>query len=317
MPIPADPPRVIVVGSHGPGLFVHVKRIPAAGETVPGWNLEAPVDGAKGSNQAVAAARWGARASLVSCVGLDELGETSLRWLADAGVDLTHVRRSPTAATLGGFVILDEHGTPAIISLPGAGAEMTPDEVTDAVTCLLPAEVLVTQFELPVEIALHAARLGREHGLLTLINPSPAPPGGVARLDAADVLVPNEFEALTLLGLEPQTHLEAGELAERVWRHTGAGSVMLTVGERGVAYAGPEGCWQVSPPVVQAVDTTGAGDAFCGALAAALGRGEPRQSAAQQACRAAAYSVTRPGTIPAFPTPAQVAAFFADGPAAG
>jgi ribokinase len=103
-------------------------------------------------------------------------------------------------------------------------------------------------------------------------------------------------------------------LAERVWRLTGSGSVMVTLGEQGVAYAGAEGFWQVAPPRVKAVDTTGAGDTFCGALAAALGRGMTKQAAAQHACAAAAYSVTKPGTIPIFPTPAQVEAFLAEQP---
>jgi ribokinase len=309
-------PHIVVVGSHGPGLFVRVKRIPVPGETVPGWQLEAPVDGGKGSNQAVAAARLGARVNFVGCVGQDELGEVSLRWLAEAKVDVTHVSRSPTAATLGGFVLLDDDGIPAIVSLPGAGVDLTTAHISDSIHRLSQAQVLLTQFEIPADRALFAAHLGRELGLLTIVNPSPAPSGGLPGLEAADVLVPNETEALALLGLDPGIRLEAPRLAERVWRQSGAGCALVTLGERGVAYAGPDGVWEERAPAAQAVDTTGAGDAFCGALAVALGQGQPPRAAAHWACAVAACSTTRRGTMPAFPTAVEVEAFLAGFPGA-
>jgi ribokinase len=148
--------------------------------------------------------------------------------------------------------------------------------------------------------------------MTTIVNPAPAV--RIAGLEAADFLIPNETEAKTLLGLDPADPLPARELAERLHRESGAGTVIVTVGEAGVVVAGGPGTWQIPAPAVTAVDTTGAGDAFNGALAVGLSRKRPLKETLEWACRAAALSVTRQGTIPIFPTTSEVVDFWKPSP---
>ncbi len=303
------PPQIVVVGSHGPGLFVRVHRIPAADETVVGWDYEEPVDGAKGSNQAVAASRLGASVSFVGCVGQDRLGDEGVRWLSEAGVDTTFVKRSLNESTVGGFVMIDDNGLPAIVALMGANGDLTEEDVGRALSQLRGAKILLTQFEIRTEVALYAARLGRQLGLTTIVNPAPAPEKLLSGLEAADFLTPNENEAKVLLGKDPTWEEEPEEMAQQLRQKTGAGCVMITLGERGVVAVGPDGDWRLPAPKVTALDTTGAGDAFNGAFGVGLARGLSPKEAANGACLVAAYSVTKRGTIPIFPTPAEVKAF--------
>jgi len=304
-------PEIVVVGSHAPGLFIRVHRVPIAGETVMGWDYQEPMDGGKGSNQAIAAARLGAAVSFVGCVGRDRMGEAGARWMQDAGVDTTHLKLSDKEATVGGFVILDDEGLPAIVAAMGANGELGEADVDRALGGLAGAKVLLTQFEIYPQVALHAARVGKAGGMLTIVNPAPAPDSPLDGLDAADILTPNESEAKVLLGLPPEQEAAPETLAEALRAKTGAGAVIVTVGERGVVAATAEGPWQEPAPRVRAVDTTGAGDAFNAALAAGLVRGMGLREAAAWGCRVAAYSVTFPGTIPIYPTVEQVDAFTA------
>lgn len=295
-------PDIVVVGSHAPGLFIHVKRVPVAGETVMGWGYEEPVDGGKGSNQAIAASRLGGEVSFVGCVGRDRLGDEGERWLREAGVDTTFLKRSEDKATVGGFVILDEQGVPAIVAAAGANADLTKEDVETALNELRGARVMLTQFEIDPEVAVHAARIAKELGMITIINTAPAPDGPLEGLDAADILTPNETEAKVLLGLDPEHEMEPIEIARKMHEQTGSKSVLVTVGERGVVAVEGKEEWRVEPPRVQAVDTTGAGDAFNAALAVGLVEGNSLREAAQWGCWVAAYSVTKRGTIPVYPT---------------
>jgi ribokinase len=301
--------QLVVIGSHAPALVLRVNRVPVAGETVMGWGYEEPIDGGKGSNQAIAAARLGARVAFVGCVGQDRHGDLAESLLREAGVDTRFLKRSPTTPTVGGFVILRQDGVPAIVATMGANAEVGHAEVDVALQHCPNARLLLTQFEIDPEVALYAVQRAKARGLTTILNPAPAPETKVSGLDAADILTPNESEAQALLGLEPGEASEADELACELRRRTGARSVIVTLGERGLVANDDTGVWRVAAPKVDAVDTTGAGDAFNGALAAALLQGSDMRAAAEWACLAAAYSVTQPGTIPYYPTPAQVEEF--------
>jgi ribokinase len=307
-PPAAEAPELVVVGSHAPALVVRVNRVPVAGETVMGWGYEEPVDGGKGSNQAIAAARLGARVAFVGCVGQDRHGDLAESLLKDAGVETAFLKRSATP-TVGGFVILRSDGVPAIVATLGANAEVSKLDVDTALAKLTGVRMLLTQFEINPEVALYAARRAKERGLMTIINPAPAPEMEVAGLEAADVLTPNESEALALLGRRPDENMDTDHIARELRHRTGAGCVIVTLGERGVVASDEMGTWRVAAPTVSAVDTTGAGDAFNGALAAGLLQGRSMRDAVRWACLAAAYSVTQPGTIPYYPTPQQVEDF--------
>lgn len=301
-------PQILVIGSHAPGLFIHVNKIPVAGETVMGWDYHEPVDGGKGSNQAVAAARLGAVVRFVGCLGSDQRGDDGQRWLEAEGIDTNYVTRSPNSPTIGGFVILDAAGVPAIVAAMGANGDLTPEAIDSAIAATSTSRVLLTQFEIEPALALYAARKGRAAGMLTIINPAPAAP--IDGLDTADFLTPNETEAKTLLGLDPALPLPAPELARQLRQESGAGTVIVTLGEKGVMLANEKETWQISAPQVKAVDTTGAGDAFNGALAVGISQGRPLNETVEWACQVAALSVTRKGTIPVFPTADEVGDYF-------
>ena len=305
----SETPQIVVVGSHAPGIFLRVKRVPRAGETVIGWDFQEPMDGGKGSNQAIAAAKLEARVSFVGCVGRDRIGDDGERWMRQAGVDTRFLRRSDTTASGIGFITLDENGVPAMVTSMGANAELSTADIDEALSASSGARVLLTQFEIDPQIALYAARAARERGLIAIVNPAPAPDAPLVGLDAASILTPNETEAKVLLGLDPEAPVALERLARQTREQTGVDQVIITAGERGAVGADQSGVWMVTPPAVEVVDTSGAGDVFCAALAVGLVAGHALPVAAQWACAVAALSVTRAGTIPAYPTRDEVNRF--------
>jgi ribokinase len=300
-------PEILVVGSHVPGLFMRVKRLPVAGETVMGWDFQEPEDGGKGSHQAMAAARLGTRVSFVGCVGNDRIGDMAEQWLKRDGVDTKYLIRHPEVASGVGFILLAENGVPGMVVSMGANAELNESTVESAIKEYAGAKVLLTQFEIWPEVALFAARKARERGLISIINPAPAVEGFDSELNGANVLVPNETEAKVLLGIDPSDWCEGSDLARRLYQKSGCECVVVTLGEEGLAGYDQDGLWQIEPPKVQVVDTSGAGDVFCASFAVGLVRGKSFRQASEWACRVASLSVTRPGTIPSFPTGAEAA----------
>ena len=295
-------PQIVVVGSHAPGLFVRVQRIPTAGETVLGWDLQEIKDGGKGSNQAIAAARLGAAASFVGCIGTDRLGAECEDWLREEGVDISHLYHSQSKGTGGGISIVDENGIPAMVTSLGANEELSCQQVETALKGLRGAKVMLTQFEILPEVALHAARIAHSYNMTTIVNPAPAFAVNLSHLEVADVLIPNDVEAKVLLGNDPQAQIDLESLAQKLLTMTKAGTVLITAGSQGVVGADRSGIWRVLPPKVTAVDTSGAGDVFCAALAVGLIKGLDARAASSWACSVATLSVTEAGTIVSFPT---------------
>jgi ribokinase len=284
-----------------PGLFLRVARVPRAGETVLAWDYAEPQDGGKGSNQAIAAARLGGTVSFVGCVGQDRLGDEGCRWLEAAGVDVRFLRRHTEIATGVGFILLDADGVPAMAVAMGANGALTVADVERALDALPDAGCLLTQCEIPVEVALAAAQRARARGLTAIVNPAPAPAGLPEGIECASLLVPNESEARALLQLGEGDSADPVGMAEALRRRTGVEAVLVTAGGDGVAGCDAAGTWHVPAPEVRVVDTSGAGDVFCAARAGALPGGASVRAAAAWACAAASLSVTRPGTIPGYP----------------
>ena len=302
--------NIIVVGSHAPGLLMRVERIPLAGETVIGWDFQELVDGGKGSNQAIAAARLGAQVSFIGCVGQDRLGDEAESWMRQAGVDTDYLFRSVSTATGVGFIILSAEGVPLMVTSMGANAELTEKNVADALSQFDNGKVLLTQFEIRPAVALYATKIGHEQGMLTILNPAPFADVSLSEFKNCDILVPNETEAMGMLGIDPsQKTRKPTELADELRQRCQIRCVMVTIGEAGVAVSDENGCVQILPPAVQVVDTSGAGDAFCAALAVGLANGQMLRDSAKWACKVAALSVTRPGTILAYPTLTETEAF--------
>ncbi|MDC7122765.1 ribokinase [Cellulomonas fimi] len=290
---------VVVVGSVNADLVLQVDRRPLPGETVLGQDA-VTLPGGKGANQAVAAARLGASVAMVGAVGTDAHAAVALDLLTSAGVDLTHVRTvdGPTGLAV---VTLAGDGENSIVVVPGANAAVTPASVDAADAVLTGARVCVLQAEIPLGTVAHAARLAHDAGVRVLLNVAPATAlrDDVVRL--ADPLVVNEHEAALLLGHPLDAGVEAAQGAAAELAGRGAASVVVTLGASGVVGHEHGAAWSWPAVPVEVRDTTGAGDAFVGALAAALAAGDPLRDAARFATRVAAASVTRLGAQPSYP----------------
>ncbi|MFF5718794.1 ribokinase [Streptomyces buecherae] len=296
---------LVVVGSANADLVIGVRRRPAAGETVLGSDL-ATYPGGKGGNQAVAAARLGARTALLARVGDDAHGRLLLDTQRAAGVD-THpvlVGGAPTGVAL---ITVDPSGDNSIVVSPGANARLTPADIEAAAPLLAAARVVSLQLEIPLETVAAAVRaVGPDTRVL--LNPSPPAPLPPDVLAACDPLVVNEHEARSLLDGDPAGVGDDPAAWAAALLGRGSRSVVVTLGPAGALAADRRGQTRVPGVWVEAVDTTGAGDAFTGALAWRLGAGDDLATAVRYAVRVGAAAVTRPGAQQSYPTAAEVAA---------
>lgn len=299
--------KIAVVGSYGVGLTMRVPRVPVAGETLSG-GVFASGHGGKGSNQAVAAARLGAEVSLLTAVGADPFADEARRLWAAEGVDATHVRTAASAATMVGVILVDGDGENRIAIAPGALDELTPADVEAFAGRIAEADLVVVSLEIPLSVALAALRSAHEHGIRTLLNPAPAAALPAEAWRWVDVVTPNTSEARVLLGREPDGEADPDELIDELRRRTAA-TIVLTLGAGGAVVDDGSRRTRIAPisaPVV--VDTTGAGDAFTGALAVALVRGDEITAAARFAAAAGAHAVGIAEVVPALPGPDDIAA---------
>ena len=279
---------VLVVGSVNEDIVVSVERLPGPGETLLASEFALSCGG-KGANQAVAAARDGARVALAGAVGDDDAGERQAAALDGAGVDTRWVRRLTGVPTGTAFIQVDSRGENTIVVVQGANAH-----VALPVGGVEP-QVVVTQNEIPPAAQQEAVALAARTGARLVINAAPAPESPPLWYGAADPLVVNEHEAAQLA-----TSDETGsELLRRLRERTGARSVVMTLGERGALVDDGIEVHAIPPVVVeQVVDATGAGDTFVGVLAARLARGDGVVAAASAANKCAAKAVTWPGARP-------------------
>ncbi|MFE2383242.1 ribokinase [Streptomyces sp. SCPE 10] len=294
---------LLVVGSANADLVIGVERRPGAGETVLGGDLSVH-PGGKGANQAVAAARLGARTALLARVGDDGHGRLLLDSLRSAGVDPAGVLAggAPTGVAL---ITVDPSGDNSIVVSPGANARLTPADVRAAEGLLRASRVVSAQLEIPLETVEEVVR-ALPSGTRFVLNPSPPRPLPAEVLAACDPLIVNEHEARVLLG-----GAGAGEEPEdwaRGLLALGPRSVVVTLGAEGALVHDGSGATRVASVKVDAVDTTGAGDAFTAALAWRLGTSASLAEAAGYAARVGAAAVTKPGAQESYPTAEEVRA---------
>ncbi len=303
---PPERPEVAVVGSANLDLVVEVATIPVPGETVLGGDLRR-IPGGKGANQAVAAARLGRRVAIIGRVGDDDSGTLLRRTLTSAGVDTANLHTTGGTPSGTALIAVAEDGDNAIVVSPGANSRVGAADVAEAADAVGTAAVVLLQLEVPIEAV--AAAIRSASGTVVL-NPAPAPaeplPGDV--LDGVDVLVPNQTELAVLAGhagLSALGDVDA-ETAVALARGLPVSSVVVTLGAAGAMVVTGAEAVHVPAPRVTPVDTTAAGDAFCGALADALADGTDLVSAAEWAVRVGAAATLRPGAQPSLPTRAEV-----------
>ncbi len=290
-------PGIVVVGSINADLVVTLERHPRPGETVLGRSM-AVLPGGKGANQAVAAARLGADVLMIGAVGSDAYADTALSALTAAGVDLSSLERTDGGTGVAVVEVSDD-GENTIVVLPGANAEMTPGIVAASAAVIGDASVVVVQGELPAAATEAAVRAATGRVIVNLAPVIAVDPEALLR---ADPLVVNEHEGALVLA-----RLGAGEASGHtavVEALLGCGfpSVVMTLGAAGALVSDGGPVRAVPAPRVTPVDTTGAGDAFVGALAARLGAGAPLEDAVRFAVRVGSYAVQHAGAQPSYPT---------------
>ncbi len=305
-------PRIVILGVFVADTAYRAERQPRMGETILGRRF-ALGPGGKGSNQAVAAAQAGGRVAIVTRLGADPFGAMARETWARAGVEAAATEH-PESYTGAAYIFLeDATGDNAIIVCPGAAGDLGPADVEARAALIGGAAVFMTQLEQPIPAARRALEIARAGGARTILNPAPAAPLDDALLALCDVVTPNETEAEALTGVRVETLEHAARAADALIAR-GAGAAVITLGARGAFYRGPEG--DAHAPAFAAgpvVETTGAGDAFNGAFAVALGEGAAAAQALRFGCAAASISVTRPGTAPAMPSRAEIDALLAKG----
>jgi ribokinase len=299
---------IVVVGSLNVDVSLVAEHLPRPGETVRAHGL-AVGPGGKGLNQAIAAARLGGRVHLVGCVGEDRFAEIPEQALAEAGVETGLVRRLAGASTGTASIVVDAQTSQnAIAVAAGANGKLCADHVRDAINAFRASAVLLVQLEAPLETVEAALDQARDCRMTTVLDPAPARELPDSLLRKVDILTPNETEAEFLTGVPVRDVESAGAAASRL-RERSLGDVVVTLGPAGCVWAWSSGFEHVPAPVVEPVDTTGAGDAFNGGIAVALARGEGLAQALPLATRAGAASTLRRGAAAAMPTPEDLRPF--------
>ncbi len=298
--------RIVVVGSFNADLTAYVARVPGPGETVWGWGF-ATGPGGKGSNQAVAASRLGAEVSFVGRIGQDQFAAVALSLWKQEGVRADFVVQDPKHATGIASILVDERGENRIVVVPGANLALSKGDVDAAEAVIAQADVLLTQLEIEDSVVEHALRMAKAKGVRTVLNPAPARPLSAEILQLVDYLTPNETE-LQALGHASGKSTEA---AARSILVSNTQAVVATLGAEGAHCVRRREAARVPGYSVEVADTTGAGDAFNGALAVALAEGKTLPESVAFANAAAALCVTRPGAASSMPRRDEVEALLA------
>lgn len=300
----SGPCRICVVGSANVDLTFRTSRLPKAGETLAGHGLHTGMGG-KGANQAVVAARLGAEVALVACVANDSFGHEAIRQYESEGIDTSFVRQNNEQPTGTAAIIVDDTAENCIVIAARANAHLTPGDVRRSSTAIQHADAVLCQLETPLESTLEAFRLARAAGKLTILTPAPVAKLPDELLSLCDLCVPNATEMESLVGRAVDCH-EAAHSAAKSLMSRGVKTLALTMGSNGAFIADATQTTHIPIVEVDAVDTTGAGDAFAAGMAVSLAEGLSFYDAAYRARVVAAITVTRIGTQSAFPSRAEV-----------
>ncbi|GBF80289.1 ribokinase [Aphanothece sacrum] len=291
---------IIVVGSINMDLVAQTAYLPKAGETIIG-QIFFTVPGGKGANQAVAAAKLGANTYLVGCVGKDQFGVELLGNLKELGVNIDGVNIEDNISSGIAIITVDNRGENTIIVIPGANNNINESDVKKLDYLLVNSKILLLQLEIPLLTVQNAAKVAKQAGITVILDPAPAPdnlPDDLYPL--IDIITPNETEAQKLVGFAINTQ-ETTQKAAQFFLERGVKSVIIKLGERGAFYATIEESFMIPPYPVNAIDTVAAGDAFNGAIAAALEQGLSLKNALKWGVIAGALTTTKIGSQSALP----------------
>jgi ribokinase len=289
---------IAVVGSANVDLTTFNDVFPRPGETIFGKKFDLGFGG-KGANQAVAARLCGANVGMVAKVGSDLFGPATIKNFEAQGIDATYVRIAEGVSSGVAPIFVDPSGQNRIIVVKGANDTLSPEDVDAAAPLLRKADTIILQFEIPLRTVYHTVKFARANGIRCIVNPAPAQRVDFKEAGGADYFIPNESEAETITGMPVHSIDEAKKCAEFLLGQ-GMKRVVLTLGDRGALVAGPGRMELIPAFKVQAMDTTGAGDAFIGSFAVFLSEGLPEEEALPRANLYAGLSTTKVGTQKSF-----------------
>lgn len=291
-------PRIAVVGSANVDLTTFAQHFPKPGETIFGDKFNLGFGG-KGANQAVASRKCGAEVFMVARVGSDLFGPGTIENFRKQGIDPLHVKPVEGLSTGVAPIFVEPNGQNRILVIKGANDALKPADVDAAADTLKSVHCIVLQFEIPLETVYYTIAFARKHGIRCILNPAPARAVDMAAIEGLDYFVPNESEAEAITGLPVKSVDDAKRCAEKLLKG-GIRRVIITLGSKGSLLASAEGSEHVPPFAVNAIDSTGAGDAFIGSFAVFLGEGLPEKEAVRRANLYAGLSTTGVGTQTSF-----------------
>lgn len=291
--------KILVVGSSNTDMVVKTSRIPKPGETIIGGSFFMN-QGGKGANQAVAAARLGAKVLFICKTGRDLFGKQALQAYEKEGIDTSFVFSSKTAPTGVAAIYVDKKGENCIVVAPGANFELLPNDIDVATEAIKACDIILMQLEIPMETVEYVAALGKQYNKKVILNPAPARELPQKLMESVYLITPNETEAEIITGIQI-TDENAMQQAAKKMNSMGIENVIITLGAQGAYVYSPTFAGIVPANKVKAVDTTAAGDIFNGALAVALSENVALEQAVRFASKASAISVTREGAQPSAP----------------
>ena len=291
--------KIVVIGSSNTDMVIKTGHLPVPGETILGGTFFMNAGG-KGANQAVAAARLNGLVTFICKTGADLFGERSVQLYKEEGIDTTYISADPNLQSGVALIMVDASGENCIAVAPGANAALHANALQGATAEIQNAAIILMQLEIPVATIEHVASLAAHHGRTVILNPAPATHLPDALLKNISILTPNKGEAELLTGIKITVGKTMQEAAS-VLHRKGVETIVITLGAQGAFISSSAMQEQIPAPLVEAVDTTAAGDVFNGALAVALSEGASLRDAVLFGCNAAALSVTRLGAQAAAP----------------
>ncbi len=291
--------KIVVVGSSNTDMVTRSDRLPKPGETVVSHEFFIG-QGGKGANQAVSAARMGASVTFVARVGNDDFGRKAVSIYEKEGIDTSYITYDDDLPTGTALINLDAKGQNMIVATMGANANLLDKHIDKAADILKSCDAILTQLEMPLTSVLYLARRAKAEGKMFILNPAPIQEISDELISLTDYIIPNQTEAAVMTGVEVED-LQSAENAAGILTGRGAKQVIITIGEKGAFIKGAFGSKIVPAPNVNAIDTVGAGDTFCGAFAVGIAEGKTMEEAVALANKSAALAVTRPGAQAGIP----------------